>query len=364
MNKIKSFIAPSGASSFTESAEALTAALSGYKADIDMTDLKRISNSFASLSDDDLTWLAEAQAKLGIKGSLEERIRDAADQNQQFYQDLVNLIPSVTQQLESSPAVPRMVGSISARVRVLPWVVAREWGNDPGLVEERNEMLQPILEAVKSYFPQPGAKILVPGSSCGRMLYELAALGHQPTGIEFDALRLLCSAHVFQAHETKSTIRPFVLETCNRLHAEDNTREVSIPDIPIDTSIISKITVNGTEFFEAVAGIEESEYDCIVTSFFIDTITDVEKYISELTRVLKQGGVWINFGPLNFHYPSERIAPQAPKRELSVEAFLDIIKKSGFEIKDQNIMKSTYLSNRRSMMQTNYGCLYAVAILS
>ena len=362
MDKLQSYTAPSGASIYTEDSKNLADALSGYSKVFHATDLQRISNSFNSLSDDDLAWLAEVQAKLGIKESLEERICNAVELNQEFLSELTTFIPSVHQDGQLSG---NALGSqpISARVRVLPWAVAREWGNDPGLIAERNEAFVPILEAVKSRFPDfSGAKILVPGSGCGRLLYELAALGHKPTGIEFDALKLLSTAYLFQGN--KSVIKPFALETCNRLHAGDNTREVSVPDIEIDAKILSNITVDGNEFFESTSGTANHEYDCIVSSFFIDSITDVEKYVAEFARLLKPGGVWINVGPLNFHYPSERIAPQTPRRELSVEGLIGLIQKSGFRIDEQRMVKTTYLGNRKSMMQTKYGCVFSVATLS
>lgn len=45
-----------------------------------------------------------------------------------------------------------------------------------------------------------------------------------------------------------------------------------------------------------------SSFDCVVTSFFIDTAQNVLEYIEVIADVLKMGGVWINLGPLLYHW--------------------------------------------------------------
>jgi carnosine N-methyltransferase len=43
-------------------------------------------------------------------------------------------------------------------------------------------------------------------------------------------------------------------------------------------------------------------WDCVVTCFFIDTAHNVIEYIECIHKILKKGGVWINLGPLLYHY--------------------------------------------------------------
>ena len=361
MNSLQSFIPPSAASQYSESADSIINALKGYSEDIHRTDLRRISSSLASLSDDDREWLQQVHRKLGIAETLQESVTSAVEHNQKYLDQLVKYALLFGTENTSKSYSP---DSIAARVRILPWAVSREWGTDDGLVKERDEVMLPILSAVRDHIACNDAKskkILVPGSGCGRLLYELACEGFQTVGIEFDGFRLASCAHIFDLRGDKTTIRPFVLETCNRMHTGDNTRDVLVPDIDLDRSALSRITLNGNEFFEAVAGIDNAEFDGIVTSFFLDTITDVERYVEEFSRLLKPGGYWINCGPLHFHYGGERRAPQAPKKECCVESLIASISQEGFEVLEQRIINTTYLGNRASMMKTELGCVFGIA---
>ncbi len=38
------------------------------------------------------------------------------------------------------------------------------------------------------------------------------------------------------------------------------------------------------------------DWDCVTTCFFIDTAHNIIEYVERLWKILKPGGVWINFG--------------------------------------------------------------------
>ena len=40
------------------------------------------------------------------------------------------------------------------------------------------------------------------------------------------------------------------------------------------------------------------DWDCVATCFFIDTAHNIIEYVERLHKILKTGGVWINFGLL------------------------------------------------------------------
>jgi len=44
------------------------------------------------------------------------------------------------------------------------------------------------------------------------------------------------------------------------------------------------------------------KWDCVVTSFFIDTAKNIIAYIEVIQKILKPGGVWVNMGPLLYHF--------------------------------------------------------------
>ena len=55
------------------------------------------------------------------------------------------------------------------------------------------------------------------------------------------------------------------------------------------------------EFLDSY-GDQENAWDCVLTSFFVDTAPVVFEYVETIYRILKPGGYWINLGPLLYHW--------------------------------------------------------------
>lgn len=66
-----------------------------------------------------------------------------------------------------------------------------------------------------------------------------------------------------------------------------------------------------------------------MTSFFLDTAKNVVAYIEVIQKILKPGGVWINMGPLLYHF--EELEDEI-SIELSYEEVREVILRSGFEM--------------------------------
>lgn len=81
--------------------------------------------------------------------------------------------------------------------------------------------------------------------------------------------------------------------------------------------------------FVEVYGEEQhiEKWDCIVTCFFIDTAKNILEYIEIFHRILKPGGLWINIGPLLYHYEN---SPGEMSIELSLDQVKCAIKETGF----------------------------------
>lgn len=96
-----------------------------------------------------------------------------------------------------------------------------------------------------------------------------------------------------------------------------------------------------------------------MTCFFIDTAKNVADYIETLYAMLKPNGVWINFGPLLYHFES---IPGEPSLELTYEELKTFIQNVGFVIKDEKRVATAYTANPRSMLVYTYNCISFVAI--
>ncbi|RVW95639.1 Carnosine N-methyltransferase [Vitis vinifera] len=95
-------------------------------------------------------------------------------------------------------------------------------------------------------------------------------------------------------------------------------------------------------------------WDAVVTCFFIDTAHNIVEYIEIISRILKDGGVWINFGPLLYHFADM----YGQEDEMSIELSLEDVKKValhyGFQMEKERTIETTYTTNPRSMMQVRF----------
>ncbi|KAL0911094.1 hypothetical protein M5K25_019206 [Dendrobium thyrsiflorum] len=97
-----------------------------------------------------------------------------------------------------------------------------------------------------------------------------------------------------------------------------------------------------------------ASWDAVATCFFLDTAHNIVEYIEVISKILKDGGVWINLGPLLYHFADA----YGPEEEMSIEISLEDVKKValqyGFEFEMEKIIETTYTANPRSMMQNHY----------
>jgi carnosine N-methyltransferase len=70
-------------------------------------------------------------------------------------------------------------------------------------------------------------------------------------------------------------------------------------------------------------------WDCVATCFFIDTANNIIEYIEMIYKILKPGGIWINLGPLLYHYAD---MPGEVSIELTLEQVMKIVEKTGFKV--------------------------------
>ena len=112
----------------------------------------------------------------------------------------------------------------------------------------------------------------------------------------------------------------------------------------------------------------------MVTCFFIDTAPNILEYIQVIHKILKPAGVWINGGPLLWHWQkneakafqnkksSENDVRYSQSIELCYEQLKDIIINVGFNIIEEQWYDTNYTCNHRSMMRTVYHIVQFVAI--
>lgn len=198
----------------------------------------------------------------------------------------------------------------------------------------------PIKEEFKKYFPSPlnpenGSliKVLFPGAGLGRLVFDFAVDGYAAQGNEFSYFMLVSSNFILNMIENAEEfeIQPFIHTFSNTFEENDPFEVYKIPDVnPADL-------IKPGHDFSMVAGEfvdvykkQTEEWDSVITCFFLDTANNIIEYIETIHKILKKNGVWINFGPLLYHYADMQ---DECSIELSWEEIKYIIQNMGFEIK-------------------------------
>ncbi|RZC45323.1 hypothetical protein C5167_038268 [Papaver somniferum] len=265
------------------------------------------------------------------------------------------------------------------KVRCIIRNIVRDWA--PEGQWERDQCYKPILEELDHLFPSRSKDrppcCLVPGAGLGRLALEISCLGFISQGNEFSYYMMICSNFilnqtVFQTHATELscfysteavgewTIYPWIHSNCNSLSDNDQLCPVSFPDIhPASVGITEGFSMCGGDFVEVYSDpSQEGAWDTIVTCFFIDTAHNIVEYIETISRLLVDGGAWINLGPLLYHFADAFGTEDEMSIELSLEDVKKVAFQYGFQLEREKFIETTYTANPRSMMQNRYSAAF------
>jgi carnosine N-methyltransferase len=240
----------------------------------------------------------------------------------------------------------------------------RDWAAEG--FNERQSIYAPITQVLMKSFPVPGGnRVLLPGAGLSRLSVELAACGFDVQGNEF-SYHMLIAGHFAMNHcqdPAEFLIQPFCDTTINNFSRRDQFRAVPVPDVSA-VQLMESADARGVEFGELsmVAGDfvevfskpgQREEWNAVVTCFFVDTAHDIVQYITILFDILVPGGVWINTGPLLFHYSDQ---PNEISVDVTYEELKVICANVGFEVVEEATVTTGYTNNGQSMKQMLYHC--------
>lgn len=240
--------------------------------------------------------------------------------------------------------------------------ICREWSSE-GL-PEREATYRPIIEELNSIFPvesdRHDLRILVPGCGLGRLAHDLIEHGYTVQGNEFSFFMLFTSFFILNCCKVADqfTIYPYLFDKSNCWKPEDRLRGVTFPDKALASTMSNRpnsFSMCAGDFLEITKG---EEFDAIVTAWFIDTANDIFKYIDAIHDALPENGIWINVGPLTWHY--EDVSGET-SIELSYSEIMLRIRQKGFQVLKETQIDSKYTVNRLSMLQNQFTCGYFYA---
>jgi len=232
----------------------------------------------------------------------------------------------------------------------------RDWSAECAV--ERDLCYGPILAAIDHEFHAVNkidVKILVPGAGLCRLAFEIARKGYTCQANEFSFSMLLIANYILnKCKGTNShTIYPWILQFSNNYNTSDQLTSYLIPDI--DTSLRDPtLSMCAGDFLEVYN--EKDQWDGLVTSFFLDTASNVIQYIEVIFNILKPGAIWLNIGPLLYHYSEQK---DEICIELSYEQLRLVIERIGFIIEDERYPVSVpYVDNHKSMLRYTHECVF------
>ena len=276
------------------------------------------------------------------------------------------------------------------KVRQTVRQLARDWTAE-GL-PERRECYGPFYRALNRLYPTPearrGKRILVPGCGLGRMAVDIACMGFEAFGNEFSYHMLIAFSYLVNdcTKQHQHSIAPFIHSFSNHRSNEDMFRTMPLPDLcPMEA--LPHLTAEGTrtgtvsmyagEFLESCCSNTDpvERFDAVCTSFFLDTAHDPVAYVLAIRRILREGGIWINLGPLTWHYEgghgrdnglSKRAVDDkgafVGSIELSMEEVMHVVRAAGFVVTEEKYMPNVpYVDNERGLQSNLYNCKFFVA---
>ena len=303
-----------------------------------------------------------------------EKLKKAIWQNYSFllkiadpYKNMFKLFKASSGEVLMEPLI--VEGKDIIKMRSTLRLFIRDWAIE-GL-DERTSTYKPILNELKLFFKdrpkkdfEVGINVLVPGAGLGRLMYEIAKLGFKSQGNEFSYYMLICSNYIFNntTKENEFVIQPLIHSFSNIYNEDDPFKKIMVPD----ENLAKELSKTDTGEMSMVAGEfcrvykdKINYFDSIVTCYFIDTANNIIEYIETIYNILKVGGLWINFGPLLYHYTDN-------ENEVSIELSWNEVKKIiigfGFEFKKEEEVHTTYSANKDSMTQRIYKCVFFTAI--
>ncbi|KAF8953329.1 N2227-domain-containing protein [Flammula alnicola] len=247
--------------------------------------------------------------------------------------------------------------------------LVRDWSEEGKA--EREACYKPMKDALVQHFSdvpleaRRDLRVLVPGAGLGRLAYDVAKMGFACQGNEFSHYMLLTSYFILNktTEIKKHTLYPYVHSFSNAPNKGSILQAISIPDVsPSDLPPGSDFSLVAGDFEEIYGDPEvtqSGEWDAVLTCFFIDTAKNIVKYLRIIHRILAPGGIWINLGPLLWHWENNN--SNDPSIELDLEEVKALARTIGFEISNETTIPTTYTNNAQSMLGYVYNASFWTA---
>jgi hypothetical protein len=223
-------------------------------------------------------------------------------------------------------------------------------------------------------------RVLVPGAGLGRLVFEVCMAGYDAEGNEISYHQLLASNWVLNHTEgpAKHALHPFALHFSNLQSRAQQLRQIMIPDVHPGLTMqemanaghrFGTMSMSAADFTVLYTQPNNQEaFDAVTTVFFIDTAPNLIRYIETIRHCLKPNGLWINVGPLLWHFENGHSRNDSHAEgegsgigepgnvELSEDEVFSLVERMGFSLERRpgDRQACGYIQDPASMLQNLY----------
>ena len=298
-----------------------------------------------------------------------EKVKEGIKLNQDFYNKVVSLYTPKFDYLQFSPKEHeehRYFEEYLIRHFFMSCLM-RDWTLESK--PERDNNYGNVLKEVKKYFDYDNKelmkknnyKVLVPGTGCSRMTFELAKRGFEVEANDFCYIYILCDDYLFNySHKNEFQFCPSIHSFSNYYSEASVLKKYSFPDVDIRDELqnaeAKPIKFIKGDFLLRYKG-KKDLYDCIVTLFFIDVSKNIVEYVEIMHDLLKKGGVWVNLGCLDYYHSKYNNSIDLTWDELRL-----VIQNYDFELKNEVTEFVPYGVKQGSTVSDSYGTVFFTAV--
>ena len=259
----------------------------------------------------------------------------------------------------------------------------RDWAAEGAA--ERAACYGPILDELERVVPRDGrSRVLVPGAGLARLVLEVAARGYGAQGNEFSYHMLLCSNFLLNSglRPNEVALYPFVDQPSNCRRAATGCARARARRRAGGAAARRRRRAGLQHGRGRVPGRVPRPARGVGRRRGVllrGHGAGRAEYVAAIWRLLKTGGAWVNLGPLLYHWvPTSgadleggldargRPTAGADDRylralEFSWDELRHAILAQGFELVREEWRHCTYTANVRSMMRTDYDCIFFTA---
>lgn len=294
------------------------------------------------------------------------RLKDSISQNQDLLNNMLKIYkPSEEyyKDIDMNEINIRRYEEGNYLLNVFTYIV-RDWSNERK--EERKENYNIIINELLKYFPHncPEAnnyKILIPGAALNRLGYEICKYGYDVETNDYLFLNGIFSDYIFNHIKKEEKFIYPNIDSFSNFWTEDSVfQKYFFPNIDINlknndsNNKVGKIKMTIGDFQELYEN-RNNSFDCVVTCYFLDTAQNIIRYIDIIYNVLKKGGIWINLGPLSYHWSTYT---NSLSIELPYDKLKEVICNYGFEYINETFKNLTFGYVDNHMHNDLFKCIF------